>query len=89
VAIALMMVIMMMKVVMVVTDGDDDGDVVERSIGRSIDVEESHSVGHMQTEYKIGRPTAWQNPRRHQHLRHKLPTLRPLQSRTRISQLST
>ena len=41
-------------------------------IDRSIDVEESHSVGHMQTEYKIGRPTTWQNPRRHQHLRHKV-----------------
>ena len=34
---------------------------------RSIDIEEKHYVGHMHTEYEIGRPTTWQNPRRHHH----------------------
>ena len=69
-----MVVVMVMKMMVVMR-------VAMLLIDRSIDVEESHYVGHMRIEYEIGRPTTWQNPRRHQHLRHKLPTLRPLQSR--------
>ena len=70
---------MMMVVLMVVMDGDDDGEVVDRSI----DVEESHSVGHMQTEYEIWRPNnmAKQNRGDINICATKLPTRRPLQSR--------